>query len=280
MLFAMKYFKIFFFLLGFSLVAQAQSGSESGTIVDNTVTGSPLTADDIVFRQEFAVGGLVHTNGWGLSLHFVKIKNASTKIVREISIHDIQHPKESRRPGLSLMGQSSANSYIYGKRNNLFAINATIGKVRLIAEKARKSGVEVDWYYAGGVSLGITKPYYLDIVTDIIDQTPIVEQVRYTNETADLFTNGIIVGASGFGYGWGDLAFYPGIHAKIALQFDWANYNEFVKAIETGIMVNAYAPSINNMIKGKFEGIYLMANEDEAFYFANLYLRLKLGKRK
>lgn len=263
------------------LSLQAQTGnSSSGTIVDNTTTDTPLTADDIVFRNEFAVGGIVHSNGWGLSLHFVKINNISKKTVREISVYDIRHPKEYRLPGLSLTGQSSANSYIYGKRNNLFAINASIGTVRTIAEKARRSGVEVDFYYAGGVSLGILKPYYLDIITDIVDQTPIVEQVRYTEETADLFTNGIIVGSSGFGYGWDKVKFHPGIHAKVALQFDWANYNEFVKAIEAGIMLNVFAPSINDMLKGNFSGIYLLANEDEAYCFANLYIRLKLGKRK
>lgn len=268
------------FIASFNQLQAQVTQPESGTIIDNSPISPALTADDIVFRQEFAVGGLIHTNGWGLSLHFVKIKNINAKTIREISIYDIQHPKERRAPGLSITGQSSANSYIYGKRNNLFAINASTGKIRTIAEKARKSGVEVGWYYSGGVSLGVLKPYYLDIVTDIVDQTPIIEQVRYTEETANLFTNGIIIGSSGFGYGWDKLKFHPGLNANVAIQFDWANYNEFVKILEAGLMLNVFAPSINDMVKGDFSGIYLMANEDESYYFANIYLRLKLGKRK
>ncbi len=277
--FAMKRLFLLFYWACCCIGLYAQN-TDKPNAGDNTVTGAPLTADDIVFRKEFAVGGMVHTNGWGVSLHFVRINNIKTKTVREYSFHDIQHPKENRRPGLSLTGQSSANSYLYGKRNHLFVLNAAWGKTRTIAEKARKSGVEVDFYYTYGVSLGLLKPYYLDIVTDIVDQMPIVEQVRYTDETADLFTNGIIVGSSGLGYGWGEIEFHPGINARAAIQFDWANYNEFVKAIEVGVMVNAFTPSINNMVKGNFSGIYLMANEDQSYYFANLYLRLKLGKRK
>lgn len=240
----------------------------------------PLTAEDRIYEREFALGGMLHTGGFGIAAQWVKIKNIYTKTVREISIMDMHHSKEDRQQSGLAKGRNAAKSYLYGKQNSLYVLDASVGKVRMIAEKARRSGVSLGVYYGGGISLGLVKPYYLEIIKPSDTGLYTTEAIRYTPETDSLFLDQQrIYGAAGFSYGWKELQFHPGINLKAGLNFDWASYQEFVKAVEMGVSVHGFLPEIGGLFKGEFSGISLMINEDNSYFYANLYLRLLFGKR-
>lgn len=246
-----------------------------------TNTPDQLTADDVVFKREFTLGAKLHSNGFGINANFVKIHNIFKKTVYEIEIMDIHHPKEKRQQSPFASTQGIIRGFVFGKQNSFYAINATAGRVRTVSEKARRSGIGIGMYYAGGFSLGLQKPYYLSVIKGIApNNTLIKENIAYSPENESLFLNpNLIYSAAGFRYGWGDTKIFPGIQTKVAINFDWASYHEFVKALEVGAMVNAYMPDLGGVFEGKPQGIQLMVNEKPNYFFTNLYLRIMLGKR-
>ena len=275
-----KLYVLLFFLICTPFFIQAQNRGQTRF----------LTKDDIIFKREFNMGIKAHTNGFGLSAHFVKIHDIYKKTVYEIGITDIKHPKEFRQQSLFASGRTTARGFVYGKRNNFYTLNASVGKIRIIADKGRKSGVQVSYYYGGGASLGIVKPYILQLIYGISEAGEyLYEPVRYTEENANFFLNqALIYGAAGPTYGWAFVKPAPGIQAKVSVMFDWANYNEFVKAIEIGAMANAYAflekryKAVDGQIVEdglKLGRIPILVGDNNSFVFANFYVRMLFGKR-
>ncbi len=241
--------------------------------------GDPLSAKDIVFHKEFVGSGMIHSHGFGVSVHFAKIKDIYKKKVVEISVTDMKHPKEVRQQSLFALGNRSAKGYVYGKINNFYTINYTIGVARTIAEKARKSGVALDYYYAIGPSLGLLKPYYLEVIVEQ-DGRLTTQDIKYSDETAQQFLNSnLIYGSAGFTKGLDEIKFHPGLQAKLAITFDWASYDEIVKGIEVGALANAYAPEISGLFKGDIKGVQVVAKQPDNYFFTSLYLRIFFGKR-
>lgn len=231
-----------------------------------------LTTDDVVFYKEKSIGLKLHTNGFGFNYNRAKIHNIYKKSFYEIEFLNIKHPKERRQQSLYNSGRNSARGYIFGKQNSFYNLNFSWGKMRSIARKGSKRNgvVDISWYYSGGPSLGIAKPYYLEIVKGFSQGYLITSDEKYSSENASQFLdNTRIYGASGILFGWKDAKFYPGIQAKIGTNFDWASYNEFVKAIEVGVMANAY-----------LKRVPIMVVDDNHLFFANIYIQLRLGRRK
>ncbi len=256
-----------------------------------------LNYNDIVYKKEFSIGIQAHTNGLGINAHFVKIHNIFKKTIYEIELIDIKHPKEFRNQSIFATSQNTARGYVYAKQNNFYNLNFTIGKMKMLAEKGRKSGVDIGLYYAGGISLGFAKPYYLELFYRENDDVYTLDE-KYTAGidsvgNADVFLNpGRIYGSSGFSFGLNEIKVYPGVKAKASLVFDWASYNEFVKAIEVGAMANLYFSRVPILVPLK-EGESYRANTNvgsipidleenvnhNKFLFLNLYVKFMFGKR-
>ncbi len=242
----------------------------SSSIAFSQVNKSDLTYDDVVYKREFNIGIKAHTNGFGLAAHWVKIHSIFKKTVYEFELMDLRHPREVRQQSIHASGRTTSRGYVFGKENSFYNLNVSIGRMKSLAEKARKSGVGVHMYYGVGVSLGILKPYHLDLIYDYVPGSVLdVRSESFNEENGSLFTNErYIYGASGFTYGLNKVRIKPGGQAKFAFVFDWASYNEFVKALEVGVMLNVYTGRVP-----------IMLTEDNQFIFPNLYIKLMLGKR-
>ncbi len=227
--------------------------------------------DDFVYQREWRIGVKIHTNGYGISMAKTKILNRWKKNSMELELMEIKHPKQTRQLGKVNGTSTSLNpsSYFYGKQNNLYSLSYSYGRHRILAEKGRKNGVEIGIHYSLGFSLGIIKPYMLNI--RLQDNT--FADVAYTandeENNEDIFLEETrIFGASGFLVGWNKLAVTPGVIAKFGLVFDWAGLSETIKAFELGAMVNAYPRRVPIMILEKNNIVY-----------TNLYLKLIFGRR-
>jgi hypothetical protein len=60
----------------------------------------------------------------------------------------------------------------------------------------------------------------------------------------------------------------PGLHARLGLRYDWAEFNDFVSAVEVGINGEMYTKKIDIMVD----------NPGKRFFF-NAYVSLLFGKR-
>jgi hypothetical protein len=233
----------------------------------------PLEEGENLYQREFSVGARINTDGWSglFELGFRKDRRNVTYFQFEFG--EKKHPKEDKKPGaLKDVDQFgfvySEKPYIYGKINNFYQTKLGVGRQRLIGGKGNKHGVLVNAVYYGGLSMGLLKPYYLNVVDP---GTGRGVQIKYGQSALydQAFTDrSSIIGGAGFGKGWGEVTIVPGVHAKTGLRFDWARFNEAVSALEIGINAEYYTKDIP-----------LMVYQDPKKFFFNAYLAIQFGKR-
>lgn len=222
------------------------------------------------YEKAWSGGIKLRTDGWGIVGEYDKIKNYRRSIVYQIDLGEYKHPKMKRQsidPNAGIFG-GGYKPFVFGKINSLFALHFAAGQRHLLAEQARKNGVLINFQYLGGFTLGILKPYYIDVFVDPVGLE--TESISYNKLDPDpRFLNVFdIAGGSGFGSGW-KLKFRPGLHFKTGLQFDWSAQDDFIKAVEVGFSYDEY-----------FTDVPLMLLVENKARFFNLYLGISLGKKK
>ena len=163
---------------------------------------------------------------------------------------------------------NGGRNFAYGVQNRFHAIRFSFGAKRLIADKFSRNGVRLSWSAFGGISLGLVKPYYLNLLQPT-DGAIEIKAERYTsaNESRFLALDSIVEAAP-IRYGLNQIEPVPGIHGKFSLDFDWGVKDEFVKALEAGVMLDLY-----------YKRIPVMINKSNRFYQIGLYLAFHFGKR-
>ncbi len=227
--------------------------------------------DGIVYTREFSVGGKVTTTGWGFFGEYTRVVSSSNKRVFSFEFMELKHPKQIKQSNefiFPAFGLESPKSYVYGKQNNLYVLHFGYGGRYQLGDKAKKSGVEVNFSWSAGPSLGLEKPYYLKLLEINGDFFTIVDRRFEADEPERFLNRAAIYGASGFSYGISEISVIPGVNGRAGLNFDWANYSEVVKALEAGVGVDLFA--------GRPE---IMIIERNKFQFVYLYLSLQFGKR-
>ena len=257
----LKYYNILAFLF-FCVSAQTQETIQPKQMESNT---------GIVYNQEFALGFRMHTNGFAIGANFGKLKTYYLTKYFHIEIGELKHEKEFRQSfdtPTPINGRIS-RAFKYGKQNNLYVLRGAVGAKRYFSEKAKHKGVAFGISYEGGATLGLLKPYYLDLrAGDGRASVP----TRFNDENAanflDIYT---IQGASGWTRGLGELSVLPGAHGKFAVHFDWGAYDEYLKSIEAGFMVDFFSRKAPIMVE--------LDNVENNQLFINLFLHLQFGKR-
>jgi hypothetical protein len=228
-----------------------------------------------VYQREFSVGGRLNTDGWSGFLEMGYRKSRKKVTYYQFEFSEKKNGKEYKQPGAIKNPVPdrygfvySEKPFIFGKQNNFYQAKLGIGQQYLIGGKGNKNGVLVNAVYYGGLSVGLLKPYYLNIEDP---NTGYGVQVKYgQNAVYDqaFMTVSSIIGGAGFGKGWGELSVVPGAHAKFGFRFDWARFNEVVSALEVGINAEYYTKEIPIMI-----------DQDNKKFFLNGYLAVQFGKR-
>lgn len=215
----------------------------------------------LVFKKHFIYGGGLATDGYGIFAEKgIKQDKRKTTLYR-IELYEKKHVKEER---LNLQANSfgATNTVIQYKLNNFFQLKLGYGMQYLIGGKGNKNGVEVTAVGVGGITMGLLKPYYLNVQ----DSRGVRTQVTYdTPDTTQYF----LIGASGLSKGINETKIRPGIFTKTGLRFDYGKYNEMVNSIEVGICTEFYTNKIPQMFLLKQRNLFL-----------SLYVSVLLGRRK
>ena len=125
--------------------------------------------------------------------------------------------------------------------------------------------------FGGGVTLGLLRPYYLE-VNDTANGSR--KAIKYDSPDSTTFISAnklgsLSVSSGGFSKGWNEIKVTPGAYAKAALRFDYGRYNEIVSAIEVGITAEYYSKKIPQLI-------FVTPKS----FFLNVYVAILFGKRK
>lgn len=257
----MRAFKLFAFVLTFALLA------------NGLVEAQTVEKKGILYSSSFGIGGQIYSHGWSGHLELSKINDLHKRNFYQFEIAQLKHPKEVRQTndyGFSIVGINPPKPYIYGKQNNFYQVNISRGQERMIGQRAAKSGVEVSVKYMAGFSLGILKPYYLQLLIPQDQDKYRLEEHKYSEETRENFLDWyLIYGSAGFSKGLDEPKLVPGLHLKAGLKFDWAFYDQYIKALEVGGVLDAYPKKVP-----------IMVTESNQRIFPNFYIGVQFGKKK
>ena len=217
----------------------------------------------LIYSSQSIWGIQLRTNGYGGFYERGIKKTPRNGIVYGIEFNEIKHPKEDKLPN-GTGGFSFGSPYVYGKINNFYSVQLGFGGHRFLGQKGNKNGVAVSVVYKGGLSLGLLRPYYIEVEDNGTNKT-----IKYSPETDSLFKFGFIIGSGGLGMGWGEMKLKPGAFAKTGLRFDFGRYNEVVSGIEIGVSAEYYSGDIPIMLYQK----------DKQFFYQG-HIALIFGRRK
>lgn len=232
---------------------------------------APKKVIDYMYKHEFSGGLKIQTNGVSLYLTKGWIKNIYVTNLVQLEYQYFFNYKDKLNATNPAFGQKG-KKYYYGLQNRFHAIRASYGLERMIADKSDRNGVRLSFIGFLGFSLGLQKPYYLELLTgrDTITGEFLHESVKYSNSTDSKFMNkDSIYEASPFYKGIGQMIPVFGGHIKAGLNFDWGSKDRFVKALEVGVMLDIY-----------YKKVPIYVNKDaNSFLHPALYLGFHFGKR-
>lgn len=257
----------------FLLPAVQAQGTFQPRSLDSTPKGT-------IYSKEFTFSLRAQTNGLALGFDFGRLQTYYKTRYYHFSIGELKHSREVRS---DFQRQAAGNSlaprsYIYGKQNNLYPIRIGMGTKRYLSEKAKEKGVAVGINYEFGPTFGLLKPYYLEVyqTEDFLRQG--TRSVRYSEETAAQFSDpSRIFGSSSRAMGIGEITPTFGAHGTFSVHFDWGAFDEYIKALDAGIMVDLFLRETPLLIDGANINAETVENRN---LFLNLFVNLQLGKRR
>jgi hypothetical protein len=264
-----RFFIIPFFFYSLSFVAQTKDEPsifhpQEAPAVQGHYSESMGDQVKVLYRNEAVGGVLSHTySGFGLNFRRGKHVTGFRKRVVEGEFTYIRDPKEVKTVNPTF---DNSKGFYYGKLNSLLVLRLGTGYQNVIYSKPEKSGVEIRYVGMVGFSLGIAKPVYLEILHMTNNQN----EYTLSTERYDPSKYGIndIYGRAPYFTGFGQSKLYPGAYGKFGLNFEYGSYDDDVKAIECGVVVDAY-PSV----------VPIMANTSNHQVFVALYINLLYGRK-
>ena len=207
----------------------------------------------ITSRKHFAAGFKLINDGFGGWLEMGRARSVQKTFLFQLEISERKNVKEEKLQD----AYGSSSPLIYGKINFFYPVKLGFQEQFLLGNKGSKNGVSVTANIGGGVSLGLLRPYLVEVDKG----NGIYEFVGYNSPDSNYFLNGPIVGGPNFSQGWNQLKMKPGIYAKSSLRFDYGRYNEMLNAIEIGAFAEYYSSNIPQMIaiepRKFFMGVYV-----------------------
>lgn len=219
----------------------------------------------VLYRKELLGGVVIHGDGWGFNFYHGKHKTAKDRRMLGIEIVSMKHPKEIK--SFNPFYEDS-RGYFYGKQNTMLILRPSFGGKHQIADKIRRSGVEVNYVWSLGPSLALVKPVYLQIgKPDNFPYDAIVTE-RYDPAVHDIQN---IFGRASWFNGFGEMRLYPGGFGRFGFNFEHSGEASGIKAIEVGASMDAYPVVVP--IMAELEDV-----TNKQFFF-ELYLTVQFGKK-
>lgn len=185
------------------------------------------------------------------------------------SLVELKHPKEQA------VTLGDLDSFKPGKSNGLYVLRSSIAIEHTLFKKYHEDGIKLNLILGGGLNLGFLKPYYIEYITDSDPNTNflITDFAQYDPEVhnLDLFgsTVGTVISSGGFFRGFDGIKVRPGLNTKIAMSFEFGEFNRNIKGLEIGFLTDIFT-----------ERMVTFPEARNKFLFTSGYLGLFYGKRK
>jgi len=219
------------------------------------------TQKRVMLRDERTLGGFLNSNGWGINYRYGYWRNARNQFIIDGDFAYVKHPKEVKT---SVSYNYNTYRYVYGKQNLFWELKGTAGWQKELYRKIDRNGISVRLYYAGGLSLGFTKPIYYKVFTTSGDGTIIYEENLKFDPGIH---KGSIGGRGPFYMGFDELKVIPGLYGKTGFSFEYSQKDAVLHALEAGVSLTVYPKEIP-----------IMANEQNNWIFFTLNVGYRFGR--
>lgn len=215
---------------GLLLSVQSSKAQRTDTEEDNyrTVTTFGVTTN----TNSGVIGGLAFRQSKQLSGTLFGVPQAR---YLSIELVNVKHPKEL---------QSSINSigsrFIEGKENYLFVLRPQYGREVKLFQRNADDGIAVNGILAVGPSIGIIKPYFLEVTSGNRSRTvPASEVNGFATATGETVT-----GSGGFFQGLDKSKLTVGLNVKAALSFELSAFRNNTTGVEIGFLTELFPNKI------------------------------------
>ncbi|MFZ4057636.1 MAG: hypothetical protein ACOYKE_05830 [Ferruginibacter sp.] len=221
----------------------------------------------IAYSKHTVYGLKLTSDGYGGFIEIGRAKSIRKALLFQLDIGERKHPKEEKQTNPFI----PTSPFIFGKINYFYPVKLGVQQQILLGNKSNKNGVSVTGNFGGGLSLGLLRPYYLEI-NDVTNANR--KFIKYDSPDSVIFVSNVelanlSVAGTGLGRGWSDLKIVPGIYGKTSIRFDYGRFNEMVNALEVGLTAEFYSKKIPQLIYLKQRNL-----------FFNAYISILFGKRK
>lgn len=148
-----------------------------------------------------------------------------------LELVNVKSPRE-----YSPQNNFGTSSITPGKENYLFVLRPQYGRELALFRRNADEGISVNAILAVGPSLGIIKPYYVEVASGTSTR-----QIPYAQAY-----NGAesIVGSGSFFKGLGESTLTVGIHAKAAISFELSAFRSNTTGVEIGFLAEMFPKTI------------------------------------
>ncbi len=213
--------------------------------------------EDYEYNSEFIWGINKNTRG-GLIGGFILKK--STRISENqfqtygLELMNVKHPKETR-----ISNPLNGNSYIWGKQNYLYSVRLQYGREQIIFKKASFQGLQIHAILAGGPTIGLVAPYYIQNSSGFNEPFDPEKHVDFRD----------VLGTGNILQGIGESEVKFGLNLKPALSFEFGAFKSNVSGIELGMVLEGFT-----------EEIILVPNDSNDQFFTSFFVTLFYGRRR
>jgi hypothetical protein len=190
----------------------------------------------------------LNSNGYGGYYSFSTPIDYRHRRFIEAEYNYMKSPKEVKIIN-PIFNSLTVRKFVFGKTHSAHNFKFGYGYNRMIFEKRDKNSISIHCSGSGGVSLGISKPIYYEIVDSV--KTINDYQVAYTsyyridiniqNNATDILGKAPII------LGMNEIKLHPGIYVKFGLSFDFSKDVMKAKILETGCIYDFYLRPVEIM---------------------------------
>ena len=149
----------------------------------------------------------------------------------------------------------NGRTYVEGKLNYLINFRPEYGRQWALLKQASEGGTSLNGRIATGPTIGIQKPYFVDIVYTEAGKS-ISASVPMAKALDNTYTKSIISGEGSFFSGLSEAKFIPGWHVKTALEFKFETLKQNYLAIETGFIVDFFSQPVEILNQTNPRSVY------------------------
>ena len=257
--------KLFFIILSLiiasSSFAQKQSKKEKRDLNRKRIDALIKQEEEgvIAYKKHTAFGVKLINNGYGAFMEIGRMSSPKKGMLYQFEISEYKSTREEKQSNL----YAYSTPFIFGKQNFFYPVKLGVQQQILFGNKSNKNGVSVTGNFGGGLSVGLLRPYYVQLgATNTYVKYASADSAKFLDPSG-------ISGGPGFSKGWSDMTIDPGAYLKTALRFDYGSYNEIVSALEVGISADYYSKKVP-----------LMVRETARQFFFTGYVAIIFGRRK